>query len=68
MRMKQLLTSFVVGASAAMAFSTAFAADMTDAFDFTQTPRPFVPFTAKYSKSYFLDEPDSDELQPVDRE
>ncbi|WP_342118149.1 phosphate ABC transporter substrate-binding protein PstS [Pseudoduganella sp. OTU4001] len=47
MRMKQLLTSFVVGASAAMAFSTAFAADMTGA----GATFPY-PIYAKWAEAY----------------
>ena len=48
MRMKQLLTSFVVGASAAMAFSTAaFAADMTGA----GATFPY-PIYAKWTEAY----------------
>jgi phospholipase C len=43
---------------AQMAASDARANDpATDAFDFTQKPRPFVPFKAKYSARHFLDEP-----------
>ncbi|MGA2758995.1 MAG: alkaline phosphatase family protein [Candidatus Cybelea sp.] len=41
---------------------------LSDSFDFTQPPRPFAPFTAKYPASSFLDEPASDEEQPVDEE
>ncbi|WP_028103803.1 phosphate ABC transporter substrate-binding protein PstS [Pseudoduganella violaceinigra] len=47
MRMKQLLTSFVVGASAAMTFSTAFAADMTGA----GATFPY-PIYAKWAEAY----------------
>lgn len=47
MRMKQLLTSFVVGASAAMAFSTASAADMTGA----GATFPY-PIYAKWAEAY----------------
>ena len=47
MRMKQLLTSFVVGASAAMAFSTALAADMTGA----GATFPY-PIYAKWAEAY----------------
>lgn len=47
MRMKQLLTSFVVGASAAMAFSTAMAADMTGA----GATFPY-PIYAKWAEAY----------------
>ena len=32
---------------------------LDDAFDFTQMPRPFKPFKAKYSKEMFLHEPPS---------
>jgi len=39
---------------------------LSDSFDFTQSPRPFVPITAKYPASRFIDEPPSDE--PVDTE
>jgi phospholipase C len=42
------------------------AASLSDSFDFTQPPRPFTPFTAKYPISYFVNEPPSDE--PVDDE
>ena len=35
-----------------------------DSFDFTQQPRPFMPFGSKYPKSYFLNEAPSNE--PVD--
>jgi phosphate transport system substrate-binding protein len=45
--MKQLLTSFVVGASAAMAFTTALAADMTGA----GATFPY-PIYAKWAESY----------------
>jgi phosphate transport system substrate-binding protein len=45
--MKQLLTSFVVGASAAMAFSTALAADMTGA----GATFPY-PIYAKWAEAY----------------
>ena len=47
MRMKQLLTSFVVGASAAMAFTTALAADMTGA----GATFPY-PIYAKWAETY----------------
>jgi len=47
MRMKQLLTSFVVGASAAMAFSSALAADMTGA----GATFPY-PIYAKWAEAY----------------
>ena len=47
MRMKQLLTSFVVGASAAMAFSSVFAADMTGA----GATFPY-PIYAKWAEAY----------------
>lgn len=39
---------------------------LSDSFDFTQSPRPFVPITAKYPRSRFVNEPPSDE--PVDTE
>jgi len=39
---------------------------LDDSFDFTQTPRPFVPIQSKYSKSYFLHQRHSTE--PVDTE
>jgi phospholipase C len=39
---------------------------MLDAFDFTQTPRPFVPIAAQYSTDYFIRQPISG--QPVDTE
>jgi phospholipase C len=42
------------------------AAPLDDSFDFTQTPRPFVPITPKYPRSRFLHEPPSNE--PVDTE
>jgi phospholipase C len=47
-------------------FTDTRAASMLDAFDFTQSPRPFVPIAAPYSKGVFLRErpsyvpPDSD--------
>jgi phosphate transport system substrate-binding protein len=47
MRMKQLLTSFVVGASAAMAFSSVLAADMTGA----GATFPY-PIYAKWAEAY----------------
>jgi phosphate transport system substrate-binding protein len=47
MRMKQLLTTFVVGAAAAMAFSSALAADMTGA----GATFPY-PIYAKWAESY----------------
>lgn len=37
---------------------------LSDSFDFTHSPRPFVPITAKYPASRFVNEPPSDE--PVD--
>ena len=37
------------------------ATSLDDAFDFTQTPRPFVPIGSKYPKSHFLHEPPSNE-------
>lgn len=37
---------------------------LSDSFDFTQPPRAFVPFGAKYSRAHFLREPPSNE--PVD--
>jgi phospholipase C len=40
------------------------AASLNDAFDFTQTPRPFIPIKSKYPASHFVNEPPSDE--PVD--
>jgi phospholipase C len=40
--------------------------DLQDAFDFSQSPRPFVPFASKYKKEHFLREPPSNE--PVDTE
>ncbi|MBV8530012.1 MAG: hypothetical protein JO104_01740 [Candidatus Eremiobacteraeota bacterium] len=39
---------------------------IVDSFDFTQKPRKFTPFGAKYPASRFLDEPPSSE--PVDNE
>jgi phospholipase C len=39
---------------------------LADSFDFTQQPRPFTPFVAKYPISYFLHEPPSD--GPLDDE
>ncbi len=42
------------------------AAPLDDSFDFTQTPRPFVPISTKYPRSRFLHEPPSNE--PVDTE
>jgi phospholipase C len=40
------------------------AASIDDSFDFTQSPRPFIPISAKYSKSFFEHQPPSN--QPVD--
>jgi phospholipase C len=40
--------------------------DLHDAFDFSQSPRQFVPFTSKYKKNYFLHEAES--YGPVDPE
>jgi phospholipase C len=40
------------------------ATPLDDSFDFTQTPRPFVPIMPKYPRSRFLHEPPSNE--PVD--
>ncbi len=40
------------------------AAPLDDSFDFTQTPRPFIPIQPKYPRSRFLHEPPSNE--PVD--
>jgi phospholipase C len=42
-------------------YTDARANSLDDAFDFTQTPRPFVPITSKYSTSHFLHEPPSNE-------
>jgi phospholipase C len=42
------------------------ATPLDDSFDFTQTPRPFVPITPQYPRSRFLHEPPSNE--PVDTE
>jgi phospholipase C len=42
------------------------AASLDDAFDFTQSPRPFTPIGSKYPMSQFLREPPSNE--PVDTE
>jgi phospholipase C len=42
------------------------ATSIVNAFDFTQTPRPFTPFTSKYSAAHFLHEAPSDE--PVDEQ
>jgi phospholipase C len=42
------------------------AATLDDSFDFTQSPRPFVPIQTKYPMSRFLHEPPSNE--PVDTE
>ena len=39
---------------------------VNDFFDFTQQPRKFVSIGAKYSRSFFLDQPPSN--QPVDNE
>lgn len=41
-------------------------ASLSDSFDFTQKPRPFKPFKAKYPRSYFIHLPPSNE--PVDDE
>ncbi len=40
------------------------AASLDDAFDFTQSPRPFTPIGSKYPMGHFLKEPPSNE--PVD--
>ena len=40
--------------------------DLNDAFDFSQSPRQFVPIGSKYQKEHFLHEPPSNE--PVDTE
>ncbi len=37
------------------------ATSLDDAFDFTQTPRPFVPIGSKYPMSHFLHERPSNE-------
>ncbi|HVN69049.1 MAG TPA: alkaline phosphatase family protein [Candidatus Binatia bacterium] len=42
------------------------AASLDDAFDFTQSPRPFTPIGSKYPMSRYIHEPPSDE--PVDNE
>jgi phospholipase C len=42
------------------------ATSIEDAFDFTQTPRPFVPFTSKYPASHFIHEAPSN--QAVDEQ
>jgi len=42
------------------------AAPLDDSFDFTQSPRPFVPIQTKYPRSRFVHEPPSNE--PVDTE
>ncbi len=42
------------------------ATSIDDAFDFTQSPRTFVPIQSKYSKTYFLQQRPSNE--PVDTE
>jgi phospholipase C len=39
---------------------------LMDSFDFTQSPRPFTPISAKYPRSSFLHEPPSN--APVDTE
>jgi phospholipase C len=39
-----------------LGFTDTRAASMLDTFDFTQSPRPFVPISAPYSKSVFLRE------------
>lgn len=41
---------------------------LDDAFDFTQSPRPYTPISSKYPTSYFTHEPLSDEDAPVDTE
>ena len=40
------------------------AASLSDSFDFTQKPRHYTPFKAKYPASYFINLPPSDE--PID--
>jgi phospholipase C len=47
-------------------YTDARAASLDDAFNFKQSPRPFVPIGSKYPKSHFLREPPSD--APVDTE
>ncbi|MBV8344654.1 MAG: hypothetical protein JO190_06635 [Candidatus Eremiobacteraeota bacterium] len=47
-------------------YTDARAASLDDSFDFTQTPRAFVPIQVKYPRSRFLHEPPSNE--PVDTE
>ncbi len=45
-------------------YTDARAISLSNAFDFTQSPRPFTPFTSKYPASRFIHEPPSNE--PVD--
>jgi len=42
------------------------ATSINDCFDFTQSPRPFVPIQSKYSRAYFERQPPS--YEPVDTE
>jgi phospholipase C len=42
-------------------YTDARASSLDDAFDFNQNPRQFIPITSKYSRSYFLHEPPSNE-------
>jgi phospholipase C len=42
------------------------AASLSDSFDFTQAPRQYTPFTAKYPPSHFINLPPSDE--PIDED
>ncbi len=51
---------------ASAGYSDARANSLTDSFDFTQQPRPFTPFTTKYSREVFLNQPPSNE--PVDEQ
>ncbi len=51
---------------ASLGYSDARANSISDSFDFTQSPRPFVPIQAKYPRSHFLHERPS--LQPPDDE
>lgn len=51
---------------ASQGYTDSRSASLSDSFDFTQPPRPFKPFKAKYPRSYFIHLPPSDE--PVDDE
>ncbi len=44
------------------------ARSLDDSFDFTQTPRPFMPISAPYPASHFLHQSPADLAEPVDTE